>query len=371
MNKRNAGIGGIIFIILAALSAYFGQDLLGDFDPTQDETSSDTPPIITVPDESDATDWYEVYFTDPACLPEAERVGGVDEVVAEAIALAETQVDIAAFDLDSESIVQALIDREEAGVPVRAVTDSSNEDLSSIRRMRRHGISVVEDKRRALMHNKFIVIDGRYLWVGSMNFTSNGAFCNNNNLVFIDSPRLAANYTVEMDEMYEDRLFGPTSPENTPNEKLFIGGIEVENYFAPEKELSPIIARTVARAQEEILFMAFSFTDDLIGEAMLGRADAGVRLHGIFETVGSDTEFSYFSRMDSLRLPNLEVRKDGNSRTMHHKVIIVDRKTVLFGSFNFSDSANRRNDENIIIIHDPTFASFFIEEFDLVWLEAQ
>jgi phosphatidylserine/phosphatidylglycerophosphate/cardiolipin synthase-like enzyme len=56
---------------------------------------------------------------------------------------------------------------------------------------------------------------------------------------------------------------------------------------------------------------------------------------------------------------------------MHHKVFIIDRETVIFGSFNFSDSANRRNDENILIVHDPVFASFFVEEFEAVWQEAQ
>ena len=67
----------------------------------------------------------------------------------------------------------------------------------------------------------------------------------------------------------------------------------------------------------------------------------------------------------------LDVRIDGNARIMHHKVIIIDRQKVIFGSFNFSDSANDKNDENIIIIDDPTFAEFFVEEVDAVWAEAK
>jgi phosphatidylserine/phosphatidylglycerophosphate/cardiolipin synthase-like enzyme len=105
---------------------------------------------------------------------------------------------------------------------------------------------------------------------------------------------------------------------------------------------------------------------------MLGRADAGVVLRGVFETVGSDTGYSYFPLMaqEEMMMENIRVRTDGNSHIMHHKVIIIDRETVIFGSFNFSDNANRRNDENIIIVHDPTFASYFVEEFDTVWAEA-
>lgn len=363
MNKK-AG-GAILVLILAVLSVIFGQDFLQQFGLNEGE-----PVIDTVPDPSAPADWYEIYFTNPTCPPEAERVGGLDEDIANDILTADVRVDIAAFDLDAEPIVQALIDLEARGVEVRVVTDTDNASLSSINRLRRNGISVREDKRTSLMHNKFVVIDGRITWLGSMNFTTNGVYCNNNNIVRINSPRLAANYTAEMDEMYVDELFGPDSPQNTPNELLTIGGIEVENYFGSEKEISLIISRRVARAQSEILFMAFAFTDEQIGEALLGRADSGVIVRGVFERVGSDTPFSYYTPLAQARLANVAVRTDGNPQVMHHKVFIIDRNTVIFGSFNFSDNANRRNDENVVIVHDPTFASYFLEEFETVWLEA-
>jgi phosphatidylserine/phosphatidylglycerophosphate/cardiolipin synthase-like enzyme len=366
MDKRTASIGGVILVlVLAILSAVFGVNLLGDTGSIPDNG-----PVVGDPGPAANPPWYEIYFTNPSCPPEEERHGGLDETLAADISRAQRQVDVVAYDLDAEPIVQALIDLEARGVAVRVATDEDNADLPSIRRLRRNGISVAEDKRSGLMHDKFIVIDGRTVWTGSLNFTTNGVYCNNNNLVRFDLPRLAANYVAEMDEMYVQSEFGPTSPDNTPNEQLVIQGIEIENYFGPEKEIAPIIARSVARAQQEILFLAFSFTDEQIGEAMLGRADAGVAVRGVFETVGSDTEFSYFPVMNGAGLDNLSVGTDGNSRVMHHKVIIIDRETVIFGSFNFSDSANRRNDENIVIVHDPTFSSYFVEEFDTVWAEA-
>ena len=364
MNKKTGG--ALLVLVVAILSVIFGQDLLKQFGLDEGE-----PLLNPVTDTAAPADWYEIYFTNPTCPPEAERVGGLDEDIASDMLEADVRVDVAAYDLDAESMVQALIDLEARGVEVRVVTDTENASLSSINRLRRNGISVVEDKRTALMHDKFVVIDGRILWVGSMNFTTNGVYCNNNNIVRIISPRLAANYTAEMDEMYNDGHFGPDSPQNTPNETLSIGGIQVENYFGPEKEISLIISRRVARADSEILFMAFSFTDEQIGESLLGRADAGVVVRGVFERVGSDTPFSYFGPLEQARLANVAVLKDGNPQIMHHKVFIIDRTTVIFGSFNFSDNANRRNDENIVIVHDPEFASYFLEEFETVWAEAQ
>lgn len=316
-------------------------------------------------------DWYQIYFTDPTCPPEEARQGGLDEVIAEDLRQAELQVDVAAFDLDAAPMVNALIDLADRGVSVRVVTDSDNADQSSIRRLRNAGISVVEDKRSALMHNKFVVIDGRIVWTGSLNYTSNGAYCNNNNAIRLDSPRLAANYLAEMDEMYNERAFGPTSPVNTPNELLVLDGVRLQNYFGSETEIGPIIGAEIEQAQSEILFMAFSFTLDDIGEPILDKATAGVGVRGVFETSGATSESSYYGDMEAFGLPNLAVRLDGNPRIMHHKVIIIDGETVILGSFNFSSNANNSNDENILIVHDPGFASYFVEEFTAVWDEAE
>ena len=315
-------------------------------------------------------EWYEIFFTNPSCPPEEERAGGIDEIIAADLLQAQASVDIAAFDLDALPIVEALMTLESRDIPVRVVTDDGNTDQSTTNRLRRNGISVVEDRRSAFMHNKFIVIDERIVWTGSLNYTSNDAYCNNNNAVRFDVPELAANYRAEMDEMYRQRQFGPTSPANTPYPQVFVNGVLVETYFAPEERIAPIIASAIATAQEEVLFLAFSFTEEQIGEALLERAQVGVTVRGVFETTGANSPFSYYERMMLARLPNLEGRKDGNRRLMHHKVLIIDRELVVFGSFNFSSSANLNNDENVVMVYDPEFASYFVEEFGFVWDEA-
>ncbi|MBX3057861.1 MAG: phospholipase [Anaerolineae bacterium] len=347
-----------LMIVLLLFTAVACDDLL---------PAIDSPPIV----DSGSGDWYQIYFTNPTCPPENQRQGGLDEIIAADLLEAQLQVDMAAFDFDAPPMVDALIALKNRGVTVRVVTDTDHADQSSINRLRRNGISVVEDKRGAFMHNKFIVIDGRYIWTGSTNFTTNDIYCYNNNLVRIDSAHLAANYRAEMDEMYNDRKFGPTSPVATPNDQLTIGGVRVENYFASETKVAPIIGRLVSQAQNDIKFMAFSFTHEDIGEAMIERAQQGVNVQGVFETTGSQTEFSYYGDMLGERLPNLQVRQDGNPRLMHHKVIIIDGKTTIFGSFNFTGNANNNNDENVLIVHDPTFASYFLAEFEAVWNEAK
>jgi phosphatidylserine/phosphatidylglycerophosphate/cardiolipin synthase-like enzyme len=142
----------------------------------------------------------------------------------------------------------------------------------------------------------------------------------------------------------------------------------MENYFASEDEIAPVLASLINSADTEILFMAFSFTHDDIGESMLNQADAGITVRGVFETTGSETEFSYYPIM---RSEGIQVRQDGNPRIMHHKVIIIDRDTVIFGSYNFSNNANDSNDENLLIVFSPNFAEAFVAEFEKVWAAAK
>ena len=65
-----------------------------------------------------------------------------------------------------------------------------------------------------------------------------------------------------------------------------------------------------------------------------------------------------------MKQAGLDVYQDGNPYVMHHKVFVLDGKTTIFGSFNFSDGADRDNDENALIVDDPGFAARYLEEVD-------
>jgi phosphatidylserine/phosphatidylglycerophosphate/cardiolipin synthase-like enzyme len=55
---------------------------------------------------------------------------------------------------------------------------------------------------------------------------------------------------------------------------------------------------------------------------------------------------------------------------MHHKVIVIDERIVITGSYNFTSRAERRNDENLLIIDDPTLAAAYLAEFERVFEQA-
>jgi phosphatidylserine/phosphatidylglycerophosphate/cardiolipin synthase-like enzyme len=182
-------------------------------------------------------------------------------------------------------------------------------------------------------------------------------------MIIIHSRELAENYTAQFEKMFVQQQFGPARERGIPHPVLTIGGAPVENYFAPEDRVAGRLIDKVRRAEKSIYFLAFSFTHDGLGEAIRERASAGVTVGGVFETTGSKREDSEYGRMKSA---GLNVHTDGNPYNMHHKVLILDERTVVLGSFNFSASADRSNDENVLIIEDAELARAFKEEYDRV-----
>jgi phosphatidylserine/phosphatidylglycerophosphate/cardiolipin synthase-like enzyme len=102
---------------------------------------------------------------------------------------------------------------------------------------------------------------------------------------------------------------------------------------------------------------------------LLEQAAEGIEVKGIFEE--SQYRSNTGGEFDRLSAAGLDVHLDGNDRNMHHKVFIIDGKIVIVGSYNFSRSAEERNDENTLIIRSPEIAAQYLAEFDRVYQQAQ
>jgi phosphatidylserine/phosphatidylglycerophosphate/cardiolipin synthase-like enzyme len=313
--------------------------------------------------------WIEVYFTDPFD-PQGENLrGGPDERLAAAIREARLSVDAAVYSLNLWSIRDALIDAHNRGVLVRVVMESTNMDKSVPQELKDAGIPMLGDRREGLMHDKFVVIDRAEVWLGSMNFTTNGGYDDNNNLIRIQSTKVAENYTTEFEEMFVDDKFGPDWLLRTPYPSLTVNGVAMEIYFSPDDGVAEHLLGLLDRAEESIYFMAYSFTADNLGEAIRSRAQHGVAVAGVMEE--EQVKSNIGTEYDPFKQAELDVRLDGNFGLLHHKVFIIDRSIVVTGSYNFSASAETRNDENVVVFYSPEIAELFLAEFERVYAEAQ
>jgi phosphatidylserine/phosphatidylglycerophosphate/cardiolipin synthase-like enzyme len=314
------------------------------------------------------TDWYSVYFTEPENVASSSYRGGPDSPLADAIRKARVSVDVAAHDFDLWSLRDALIDADRRGVKVRIVTESDNFDYEEIQELKQAGIPVLGDWGKGRMHNKFVIVDRQEVWTGSMNFTVSDTYRNENNLVRVRSTLMAENYTAEFEEMYLDGLFGSGSPANTPHQTLSVDTTLIEVYYSPDDGTINRLVELVDGAEKSIHFLAYSFTSDQLADAMIDRAQDGVTVEGVFDSYqyGSNTGTEY----DRLKDAGLGIYLDGRSWKMHHKVIIIDEQIVITGSYNFSYSAETKNDENTLIIHNPEIAALYLEAYQKILKDA-
>lgn len=313
--------------------------------------------------------WFELYFTNPSSPLASQETGGIDAPLVKAIDTAKLTVDIAVYSLSLNSVRDALIRAHKRGVRVRMVMESDNMDRTDPQILKDAGIPILGDRREGLMHNKFVVIDNSEVWTGSTNFTDSGAYADNNNMIRIRSVKVAENFTKEFEEMFVDDKFGDNVVSQTPNPRVAIDGTPIDVYFSPDDNVQASLVDIINTAQESIYFMMFSFTADPLGQAVRARAEDGVTVAGVMDTeqVNSNvgTEFDPFNQA------GLDVYRDGIEGQMHHKVMIIDESIVIFGSYNFTNSAETRNDETVLVIYNKDIVAQFIAEFQRVNAQVQ
>lgn len=302
---------------------------------------------------------WEVHFSD---VNAGENHYSLEKWLVAKLTDAAERIDAALYDLDSVPVADALIEAHHRGLQVQIFTETDNIE-GQIRRLQEVGISVADDKDPdSYMHHKFVVIDERYVWTGSYNTTYNGAYKNNNNVIFIDSARLADNFTQEFRELFSSTQVRKFSGKVTAYPKVKLSdGTQISIYFSPKNDTISPLLKEIQSAKKSIHFMAFSFTHDTLGEAMRDRFKTGIDVQGVFEGRQANNRYAEF---DSMKKAGLSVVLDENAGAMHHKVIVIDGETVVTGSYNFSKNAETRNNENLLIIKgNREIAEAYLAEF--------
>jgi len=312
---------------------------------------TETPTGMTVEQESDeqklntteTSKSMEVYF-----CPEDE----CREHLVEFLQGAKNYIHCAFYDVDLPEVINTLKEKE-SKIDVKLAIDQASIDKIS-------GTNLVVRNDSNLMHNKFCIVDGEKVFTGSFNPTENCNFYNNNNMAIIYSKIIADNYEKEFQELW-NKDFGQGQAVENPI--IYLNNKKIENYFCPEDSCSQHVISNLAEANKEIYFMIFSFTDDDIGNELIEKHNNGIKIKGVLEK----TRQSEFSEYDSLKKNGIDIKWDEYAYTMHNKVFIIDNKTVITGSFNPTESGDKGNDENLLIIHDENIAKKYLKEFEKIW----
>lgn len=317
-------------------------------------------------------DWYALYFTDnlntvmPDYGPKTMATALID-----AIDNATTSIDFAVYGFNGcEEIIDALDAAQGRGVTVRGVVDSYNSGFYPYRATQtvidRIG-TVIADGDDRIMHNKFFVIDGRYVWTGSTNISRPEieAEYYGDVSILIDNTALADIYTDEFEEMYSG-LFHDEKTDNTTHVLATLAdGSKIESYFAPTDDaLTHAIVRAIDQAQLKINMRTFFLTSQTIVDALKDAKDRGVTIRIILDAESAANEYSLHQ---SLRDYGVSVKVENWGGTEHVKAFSVDNYIVVLGSQNFTASGNTSSDENVLYIQNRPMAAAFDSSFDTAW----
>lgn len=128
-------------------------------------------------------------------------------MVLDTINSAKQHIDIAAYSFTSKPIAKALISAKERGVAIRVMADkkSNSGRYTAVTYLANQGIPVRLNEKYSIMHNKFIIVDGKTVETGSFNFSAAAAKSNAENVILIKSlPTLAKTYEIAFNQLWSE-----------------------------------------------------------------------------------------------------------------------------------------------------------------------
>ncbi|VFP87311.1 phospholipase D family protein [Candidatus Erwinia haradaeae] len=132
------------------------------------------------------------------------------QIILLAISEAHKSIDIAAYSFTSKPIALALIDAQNRGVNVRLVADkkSNSSRYTAVTYLTNHHIAVKLNEKYAIMHNKFIIIDGHSIETGSFNYTQSAVERNAENVIYLRNyPKISEKYMIEFNRLWKESIY--------------------------------------------------------------------------------------------------------------------------------------------------------------------
>ncbi|MCU6502011.1 phospholipase D family protein [Rugamonas sp. A1-17] len=137
--------------------------------------------------------------------------------------------------------------------------------------------------------------------------------------------------------------------------------------FSPEGGAEEIVLKTIASARSDIKVLAYSFTSKPVVQALSQARRRGVNVSVVADASNLNSRPGT-AALSALSSAGISVRTISYYKIMHDKVILVDGKTVEFGSFNYSKAAAQDNSENAQVCwNSPGIAAIYLEHWQSRW----
>ena len=297
-------------------------------------------------------------------------------------------IDVAQYDYSYTTtvanIATAINNAYSRGVVVRWIYNgSSTNSALTYLNSNIHTLASPTSSSYNIMHDKFVIIDANssnasdaIAWTGSNDWSQEMVDSDYNNIIIFQDQPLAQAYTAQFNQMWggsgatpvtANEKFGPFKTDLGPH--IFtIGGSTVELYFSPKDSSNAHILDAINSANSQLYFGVYEMTETSDANAIMARKNAGVSVAGCVDQYDSTTGGTAFTTLRTGLGSNLKVYAQPWS-IYHNKYLIVDPcntasdPLVLTGSHNWTTSADTKNDENVVIIHNADVANIYYQSF--------
>ncbi len=132
-------------------------------------------------------------------------------------------------------------------------------------------------------------------------------------------------------------------------------------YFSPNGGATVAVVREIGKAKSEILVQAYSFTSKDIAKALVDAHKRGIHIDIILDKSNRSARYSAGDFLAHMGIPTYI---DSEHAIAHNKIMIIDKETVITGSFNFTKAAEEKNAENLLILKSRDLAKVYTENWN-------
>ncbi len=351
--------------------------------------------LVSTASPSEATGQITVYFNQDvdhslATFEEAIQNHDFADHLIYRIHRASHSLDMAFYSISGdvgERIASAISDAWKRGLEVRVIVDHTTSTDSFTDVLKNHNVPLIESDfgsanrdREGIHHNKYAIIDYKggnpdevWLMTSSWNATDSGTNNQYQNMIEIQDVAIAGAYTREFNQKWGSRsvipdpdraLFG--EEKNVVNPTVFrVRDRYIRLFFSPQGHTEAAIIDALKGAGHTVNLGTMLITRSEITQALRDGQSRGVTIRGVMGQPGQrGSQFHAISGFADMH--HFPMATHG---LLHHKYAIIDGEkadwngSVITGSHNWSYSANRRNDENTLIIQDAHIANLYMQEF--------
>jgi phosphatidylserine/phosphatidylglycerophosphate/cardiolipin synthase-like enzyme len=135
-------------------------------------------------------------------------------------------------------------------------------------------------------------------------------------------------------------------------------------YFSPGDACRNVIINQINAATQLLSICVFTISDDTIADAILTSHKKGKQIRIITD---NDKSHDEGSDIEQLAREGIAIKMDRSPNHMHHKFMVSDEKAIITGSYNWTRSAAKFNQENIVLSREANLIKSYLKEFDQLW----